>query len=93
MPRDWRDALLFSDGSLTVFAPGTSEAQIKREREDADRNAPRSEWTKVVCLVISDMKIVIDPAASDPVPLSEVDALRAEIASLKARLGDVGIKG
>ena len=81
-----RDALLFSDGSLTVFADGWPMEKIQAEGLDSDRNAPRSEWTKIVRVDIAVCEILLDPTIANPEPTSEIDSLRAENAALRARL-------
>lgn len=57
-----RDALLFSDGSLTVFAEGRPMHLIKEEREDSDRNAPVHEWTKIVRVKFEVVEVISDPS-------------------------------
>jgi hypothetical protein len=83
-----RDALLFSDGSLTVFAAGRPIHLIRNERQDSDRNAPPHEWTKIVRVRFAVAEILEDPGAVTTVPLSEVEQLRAEVARLRAKCGE-----
>ena len=83
-----RDALLFSDGSLTIFAEGWPMEQIRQERADADKHEDRLHClTKIVRVQYSIEEVVFDPAMDPPAAKSEIDRLRAENAALRARLG------
>jgi hypothetical protein len=90
---DLREALLFSDGSMTVFAPGTPMERIRSERAEGDRNEPRDKWTKILMISIEQHEIVYDPAAEEPAPMSEVEQLRAENKRLKAALDTIAETG
>jgi hypothetical protein len=81
-----RDALLFSDGSMTVFAEGWSMEKIEAERVTADKNAPRSAWTRIARVNVEVVEVTYDPTVEVPVAMTEVEQLRAENDELRAKL-------
>lgn len=81
-----RVALLFSDGSITVFAEEWPMDKIEKERADADRGAPREGWTKIARCDIEVVEVIFDPTLDVPVTTSELDRLRAENERLRGIL-------
>lgn len=89
MPGEERFALLYSDGGLGILVAGSTLEDARRNREFADQNDDdKAQWTKIVRLSVPPYEMVEDPAAQKAPPISELDALRAEVARLKAKLGE-----
>lgn len=55
-----RDALLFSDGSLTIFNKNRSMRMIHEERNQADINAKPEDLTKIVRVAFEIVGIIDD---------------------------------
>jgi hypothetical protein len=79
-----RDGLLFSDGSITVFAEGWPMEKIEAERIEADKNTPIEDRTKIVRVLVEIDRIIFDPAEQPVATTSSKllsDYTDAEIAS------------
>lgn len=62
-----RDALLFSDGSIQVYAEGWPMAEIEGDRADADKGVTdRATMTKIARLEITILETLFDPATAAP---------------------------
>lgn len=86
-----RDALLFSDGSLTLFAKGWPLEKIEAERQEVDKNeTDPAHMTKVARVQFEVVEILFSPTNLPPAPMSEMDRLKADNADLRRQLEAVG---
>lgn len=83
-----RDALLFSDGSLTVFPEGWPMEKIRDECRATNAGVTKgAEMTKIVSASYEILGVIWDPS-TDANQVSEIDRLKAENADLRKRLGE-----